>query len=446
MTHPTVAVLSNLVLAIPLLSVCLVSGRLLIGNVARLRQRAPLVLLCSVVVATWLVVVTEVLARGGPLWTWAGGRTMLGSLPVDVWLGWTLAWGALPALLGGRWWAWLAGFAWVDLVTMPALEPLLTLGPHWWVGEIVLLLAVAAPTLLLREATENRRWLWFRVGTQGLTFTTLVVGGVGTLALHSGGQRWSDLVDHSLGVRTVLLVSAVVIAVPTLAAVAELARVGQGTPYPWDPPDRLVSTGPYAYLANPMQFGLVAALLWMAAAAGSWRLAAAAGVAAAFSVALALPHEERALAQRWPLHPVWRAQMKAWWPRWRPVVLEPATLWVSDTCTLCRATGDTLLMLHPIGLTQRPAEQAGVRLTRMRWAGPAGHDRGVAALARALEHGNLASAWCGWLLRLPLAGLVFQAIADASGFGPRAIPPAPLAPGSGDIPWDPTDQPSRGAR
>ncbi|HEY3109346.1 MAG TPA: hypothetical protein VGL23_11370, partial [Chloroflexota bacterium] len=47
---------------------------------------------------------------------------------------------------------------------------------------------------------------------------------------------------------------------------------------------------------------------------------------------------------------------------------------------------------------------------------------GVAALARALDHLDLAWAWLGWALRLPLVCQAAQLLADALGAEPRAIP------------------------
>lgn len=37
---------------------------------------------------------------------------------------------------------------------------------------------------------------------------------------------------------------------------------GGGTPVPCDPPKRLVSTGPYAYIGNPMQTAMALILGW----------------------------------------------------------------------------------------------------------------------------------------------------------------------------------------
>ncbi|MGL5928575.1 MAG: hypothetical protein ACRCY8_06535, partial [Dermatophilaceae bacterium] len=78
-------------------------------------------------------------------------------------------------------------------------------------------------------------------------------------------------------------------------------------------------------------------------------------------------------------------------------------------------------------LELRPAESSPVRLTRMRWSGPGVHDRGVAALGRALEHASLPWAWCGWLIRLPAVTSLLQLIADACGLGPRDLSREPDA-------------------
>ena len=53
-----------------------------------------------------------------------------------------------------------------------------------------------------------------------------------------------------------------------LAAVQEFAVRGSGTPVPFDPPKRLVTTGPYAYVRNPMQLSAALVMLGWGAILG----------------------------------------------------------------------------------------------------------------------------------------------------------------------------------
>ncbi|MGL5910093.1 MAG: hypothetical protein ACRCZP_08830, partial [Phycicoccus sp.] len=114
--------------------------------------------------------------------------------------------------------------------------------------------------------------------------------------------------------------------------------------------------------------------------------------------------------------------------RWRPMIDAPAILWVSESCALCRGTGEAVRRLGTTGLELSPAESSPVRLTRMRWSGPGVHDRGVAALGRALEHATLPWAWWGWLIRLPGLTSLLQLVADACGLGPRDLSGTPDIP------------------
>ncbi|MGL5860908.1 MAG: methyltransferase, partial [Phycicoccus sp.] len=339
--------------------------------------------------------------------------------------GWALTWGAIPAVVGGSpgWW-WLA-FGWADVLLVPALDPLVVLGPGWLAGEAVLLGGVAAPALALGRLTAERRLLGVRVTLQVATFAGLFGWAAPTLALRRDGLGWADVVDHSFGVRAVILAAAVVVAVPVMSAVAELVRAGGGTPFPWDPPSRLVTTGPYAYLRNPMQAGVCLLLTLLGVAAGSPTLLLGVLLTAVFSVAVADPHERRMLATRWPGYPGYRVAVRAWAPRWRPMIGAPAILWVSESCALCRGTGEAVRRLGATGLELRAAESSPVRLTRMRWSGPGVHDRGVAALRRALEHASLPWAWWGWLIRLPVLTSLLQLVADACGLGPRDLSGTP---------------------
>jgi protein-S-isoprenylcysteine O-methyltransferase Ste14 len=71
-----------------------------------------------------------------------------------------------------------------------------------------------------------------------------------------------------------------VLAVPALlglTAMQEFVLRGRGTPVPFDPPRRLVTTGIYAYVRNPMQLSAVL-LLFLSGAVLQNAWVAAAGV------------------------------------------------------------------------------------------------------------------------------------------------------------------------
>lgn len=54
---------------------------------------------------------------------------------------------------------------------------------------------------------------------------------------------------------------------------ALFASRGKGTLAPWDPPKRLVVSGPYLHVRNPMISGVLAMIIGEALCYGSWRVA-----------------------------------------------------------------------------------------------------------------------------------------------------------------------------
>lgn len=410
-------VLRNLTLAVPAAAlVGAVTTRRLLGRAIARSEVATAVLVSGLV---WLgVLAVEQLTHW---WRFTHGPTDFLGMPLETSLGWAVMWGALPVLAGGRLVLWWLGTAWADVLVMPALDPLLVLGPSWWWGEALLLLGVLAPALLLGHATRTRTWLPLRALLQVALAAGLLLWIVPETAFLHGAGGWDRVADLPLVLRSLLLTAVVAVGVPALSAVQELARAG-GTPWPWDPPERLVTTGPYAYLRNPMQLGASVVLALLGGASGSALLTGTALVTVVFSLALAERHETAAMGRRWPEHAEYRRHVRAWLPRLRPHVPVPSELWVSEECGLCRTAGTALAVVRPVGLTILAAEDAGVRLTRMRWVGPTGADRGVAAFGRALEQVHLGAAWFGWLVRLPVVRTVAQVVADGCGLGPREVP------------------------
>ena len=238
--------------------------------------------------------------------------------------------------------------------------------------------------------------------------------------LSGGFQR----LVHTTSWQLYLLATALFLAaLPGLSAVQEFAIVGQGTPLPFDPPQRLVSSGVYSYLANPMQSSTALLLLVMSIATKSLWLALASLLSVAYSAGLAEWDEGSDLRQRYGQSLLeYRKQVRNWLPRWRPATSQRARIYLAEDCFKCSQMAAFLKSLKPIGLEIVAAEDHPMRnLERMTYESEAIEEAGLAALARALEHVNLIWALLGMALRLPGVSNLLQAILDVSGGEPMLV-------------------------
>jgi hypothetical protein len=208
-------------------------------------------------------------------------------------------------------------------------------------------------------------------------------------------------------------------------SVIEFAMRGGGTPLPYDPPKRLVTSGPYAYVANPMQLSMVLLFALSAPVLRNVWMALAALMAIAYSAGLAAWHEGTELEERfgeeWTRY---RAAVRPWFPRLRPHVPEPATLLVAFSCGICSSIGRWFVAHRPVGLAIAPAEESPdpglLRVTYVPGGGGP-RSRGVPAIARALEHIHLGWALVGWLLALPGVVHLAQTVVDVWGPLPQRV-------------------------
>ncbi|AWN46082.1 hypothetical protein DK419_06970 [Methylobacterium terrae] len=358
----------------------------------------------------------NLLAREAGWWSFPGtdGPRVLG-LPVDIWIGWAFLWGPAAALIEMRAGlpALLAGAALLDAVTMPLLDSV-ALSDGWYAGEPVCLAAGLLPGLLLAR--------WTRRDVRPLARTLVHAGGWGlymlfalpAVALTVEGGDWTAALHLPAGPLGWLgLAAALLCLLAGAAAAFEFATVGQGTPVPVDPPKRVVMSGPYAYIANPMQ---VTSAVVMALQAAQYRSPALAGVTVAFLLFDAVyaahynrVHIARAMPRDWAAY---KAAVPDWRVRWRP--------YRPGTPTVIARTGDEARRRIAAGF----ALDAGIALRRRR-AGGAGRlvfscaetgirARGIAALSRILERRSLPWAVLAWTMRMPLVLPLLQAATYAS--------------------------------
>ncbi|GAA1750383.1 isoprenylcysteine carboxylmethyltransferase family protein [Luedemannella helvata] len=387
------------------------------------RRRRGAALIGTVAAGVGILALNMVAGAAG-WWRFAAVTGSALGTPADLWLGWALLWGALPALVRVPVPLTLAALGFLDLLIMPRLTALVTLGERWLVGEAIGLAAVALPAILLGRWVADERRLPARATLQLVTFAGLTLWLIPAVAIDLGDGSWSHLAGLPRWGVSLVVQAVALVALPGVLAVREFVERGGGTPYPWDPPRTLVTTGPYAYVANPMQLSGVGLLLVAAAVTHSATLVAAAASTALFAAFIAGPHEHRDLTRRhgaaWAGY---RAHVRTWWPRWRPYVEEPARLHLSVTCDMCDATAGAVGALGPRGLTIHPAEEYPRPLRRARYEAPDGYAAdGVAAVARGLEHVHLGWAAVGWALRVPVLDRLATLIADGVGAGPRDLP------------------------
>ena len=358
-------------------------------------------------------------------WSYEVPHGLFLGVPLDLWLGWAILWGPVPVLLRLPVWVVVLGCGWLDVLLMPQLDGLVHLGGFWLYGELLALLLGVLPAVLLGRWTAERRRLTGRVLVQLATFTGLVVWLLPSAVMARGDGEWGYLASDPVWRVSLVLQLMALAAVPALAAMVEFAVRGRGTPYPWDPPGKLVTTGPYAYVANPMQLSAVLMLGLLAVGTHSWSLAAATVGAVAFSKYVADPHErgelQARLGERWAAYD---SQVRPWIVRRTPYQEGSATLYLSETCPICRQTRDLVESTKPVDLTLSPAEGCTVAgLRRALYVGPDGlQASGLAAVARGLEHSGPGWAYLGWLARLPVLRQLLQLLIDVMGGGPRQLP------------------------
>lgn len=394
------------------------------------RRRIAGALLATAWALAALLVVNVLAVRIG-WWRFGTDTASIAGVPADLWVGWALLWGAVPILAGPT--ARLdrappthlvpvaMALVAADLVLMPLAEPVVLLDATWLVGEAVAVAVCLLPALLLGRWTTEERHLAGRVVLQVVAFSALLFFVLPSLTFTVTGEGWAPLLDRPRWQLVLAGVALAPVGAMALQAVREFAAHG-GTPVPLDPPSHLVTTGPYAYVANPMQLAATILLAAWGLLLASPAVVMAAAVGAAFSAGLAAWNEDGELARRfggdWRRY---RRRVRLWRPSWRPADVEGAVAYVAETCEPCSEVGRFLRAREPNGLDVRPAEQCPFRLERMTYQRGALRVTGIAALGRSLEHVNLAWAVLSWVGRLPGLEQVLQLITDAVGGGPRSI-------------------------
>ncbi len=259
----------------------------------------------GVIAATLWVFATlypvQLLAIQQGWWTFDAVGGTLRTFPVDLWLGWAVLWGALPALFSARVpLAAILGLALLyDAAFMPLCAPIVQLTPTWWWGEAIALLVCLLPAQLLARWMQSQHHLWARASMQAIVTGLVLIWILPDAVLTQTNGNWNHWQAQPHWLNGLLLLGLFVVSVLGLWAVGEFVQRGQGTPFPYDPPARLVTTGPYALAANPMQIcAVLFLLLWGAFLGSAWIAFGLTGAIYFYNIGFAAVHEKEELELR----------------------------------------------------------------------------------------------------------------------------------------------------
>lgn len=262
-------------------------------------------------------------------WTYGGDTLKLMELPVDLWLGGAFLFGpvlnlafprtapvyfVLPIIIG------LHGTVFLSL------EPLIYAGNGWFSGTLFVFLIAHIPAIYLARWTATDRLLPLRASLLAFGFGFLAFAVLPSVVMTAMGGAW-HLSNIPVWKATIGLPVLGLCFVMGLSAVQMFVVHGEGTPIPLDNTRRLVRTGIYAYLVNPMQLCSAAAWITIGFIIGNIWVSSAALMAWVFVVGMVRWHHRHDLLLRFPEGwPEYRANVTEWKPRWRPWIPEPATL------------------------------------------------------------------------------------------------------------------------
>ena len=203
-------------------------------------------------------------------------------------------------------------------LVLPALAPFVMAGKGWFAGVVLVFLTAHLPALYLAHWTMKDVRLPSRALLLAIGYGCFAFIVTPSVIMHAMGGEWSALTQRPTGVLMLTGLAMLVPFVIGLSAVQMFALHGEGTPIPLDPTKRLVRTGLYAYVANPMQLSTALAWSILGAALGNVSVALAAVMAVCFVLGLVRWHQRRGPRRQVSGRLAGVPRARAGLPRWRP--------------------------------------------------------------------------------------------------------------------------------
>ena len=201
------------------------------------------------------------------LWQFGYNEFTLYGVPLDLVFGMSVLTGPVVILALPR-----VPVFWIALLDIVLLNTLLPVSTHSFSASLILSavsLFTVMPGIWLGRWTSTDTHLLKRAALQPLAWTLLLFWLFPSLFFQITGDSWSVVFIRELWFNGLLLLPMCLPAALIGSALYEFAVRGGGTGFPYDPPKRLVTSGIYKYLANPMQVGIVLGMGWWGVILGS---------------------------------------------------------------------------------------------------------------------------------------------------------------------------------
>ena len=386
-----------------------------LGIKARHNERALVGCLFAFLYGLGMIFATHVLAIAMGWWHYGGDSLMLNGIPADLWIGGAILFGpvlylAFPST--APFWLVLPIVVLLHGTLFSSLHPLVFAGPNWFLGVVVVFAIAHIPSIYLARWTTRDENLACRAALLAIGYGFLAFGVLPALIVLAMGENL-QLASRPLSIIVICVPLIGVFLIIGLSAVQLFVVHGRGTPIPLDPTKHLVRVGLFSYLINPMQLASAATWILMGIALGSIWIASCAIMAWIFVVGMVRWHHRHDLLKRFPKGwPEYRSNVPEWIPRWRPWVPHPSKLLFDPGNDRHQRLARWLRRRDCIGLGLAPMANSPLLYIEEGHV-EEGHGmsfRGMAAVAKAVDHINLA--WAVSSAALLLVALPLQSVSN----------------------------------
>ena len=339
-------------------------------------------------------------------------------LPFTIYFFWVVAWGVLPIfLLKGKFLLIITTLMfWLDILIMPELEKIgiLTLNKNWLLGELFLIVFVFMPSYYWSFCSYNKKNNGARACLQVTVMSCIFLIGL-PFILESYGLINSIKIHFE----PLTLQLFIIIVFPSLIAVFDLVKKGEGTPFPYDSTKKLIKTGVYAYCRNPIQWSFTLMFIPLSIYYSSVYFLIGSVVSIAYAFGISDYQEYADMKQRFGSDWIeYKRNVPKWRFLWKPKTIPKGEVFFDYNCTQCKQISKWFLNSKAVNLSIKSSKEFQQKnILQVTYIDHNGIEfKSVNAIACSLEHINLAYASLGWFMRLPIINLILQLIINTMDF------------------------------